>query len=155
MTYETLLVEVREGVASITLNRPEVRNALSATLIGELEHALATLEADPEARVIVLAGAGDTAFCVGADLKGVGDRGTTLQARETFSGLASILERMARMRTPLTAMRWPAAAGSRPAAISWWRPRTRSSGCPRSRSASCPSSSWPPSSAAWDASVAC
>ena len=103
MTYETLLVEVREGVASITLNRPEVRNALSATLIGELEHALATLEADPEARVIVLAGAGDTAFCVGADLKGVGDRGTTLQARETFSGLARILERMARMRTPLIA----------------------------------------------------
>ena len=103
MTYETLLVEVREGVASITLNRPEVRNALSATLIGELEHALATLEADPEARVIVLAGAGDTAFCVGADLKGVGDRGTTLQARETFSGLARILESMARMRTPLIA----------------------------------------------------
>ena len=103
MTFETLLVEVREGVASITLNRPEVRNVLSATLIGELEHALVTLEADPEARVIVLAGAGDTAFCVGADLKGVGDRGTTLQARETFSGLARILDRMARMRTPLIA----------------------------------------------------
>ncbi len=103
MTYETLLVEVREGVASITLNRPEVRNTLSATLIGELEHALATFEADPEARVIVLAGAGDKAFCAGADLKGVGDRGTTLQARETFGGLARILESMAQMRTPLIA----------------------------------------------------
>lgn len=103
MTYETLLVDVREGVASVTLNRPEVRNALSATLIRELEQALATLEADPEARVIVLAGAGDRAFCAGADLKGVADRGTTLQARETFGGLARILESMARMRTPLIA----------------------------------------------------
>ena len=81
MTYETLLVDVREGVASVTLNRPDVRNALSATLIRELEEALAALEADPEARVIVLAGAGDKAFCAGADLKGVADRGTTLQAR--------------------------------------------------------------------------
>ena len=69
MTYETLLVDVREGVASVTLNRPDVRNALSATLIRELEQALAALEADPEARVIVLAGAGDKAFCAGADLK--------------------------------------------------------------------------------------
>ena len=103
MTYETLLVDVREGVASVTLNRPDVRNALSATLIRELEQALAVLEADPEARVIVLAGAGDKAFCAGADLKGMADRGTTLQAREAFGGLARILESMARMRTPLIA----------------------------------------------------
>ncbi len=92
-----------DGVASLTLNRPHVRNALSATLIRELEQALGTLEADPGARVIVLAGAGDKAFCAGADLKGVGDRGTTLQAREAFGGLVRILEYMARMRTPLIA----------------------------------------------------
>ena len=103
MSYETLLVEVQDGVASVTLNRPDVRNALSATLIRELEQALAKLEADPAARVIVLSGAGDKAFCAGADLKGVGDRGTTLQARESFGGLARILEAMARMRTPVIA----------------------------------------------------
>ncbi len=103
MSYETLLVDVKDAVASVTLNRPEVRNALSATLIRELEQALATLEADPAARVIVLSGAGDKAFCAGADLKGVGDRGTTLQARESFGGLARILEAMARMRTPVIA----------------------------------------------------
>ena len=103
MSYETLLVDVRDGVASVTLNRPEVRNALSATLIRELEQALAKLEADQAARVIVLEGAGDKAFCAGADLKGVGDRGTTLQARESFGGLARILEAMARMKTPVIA----------------------------------------------------
>ncbi len=103
MSYETLLVDVQDGVASVVLNRPDVRNALSATLIRELEQALAKLEADPAARVIVLSGAGDKAFCAGADLKGVGDRGTTLQARESFGGLARILEAMARMRTPVIA----------------------------------------------------
>ena len=103
MSYETLLVDVKDGVASVTLNRPEVRNALNATLIRELEQALAALEADPAARVIVLEGAGDKAFCAGADLKGIGDRGTTLQARESFGGLARILEAMARMKTPVIA----------------------------------------------------
>jgi enoyl-CoA hydratase len=66
VSYETLLVNVQDGVASVTLNRPDVRNALSATLIGELEQALAALEADPAARVIALTGAGDKAFCAGA-----------------------------------------------------------------------------------------
>jgi enoyl-CoA hydratase/carnithine racemase len=103
VSYETLLVEVRDGVATLTLNRPEVRNALSRTMIAEIEAALRHLEADPEARVIVLQGAGDRAFCAGADLKGVGDRGTTLQARESFGGLARVLEAMARMRAPIIA----------------------------------------------------
>src|SRR5262245_48209840 len=72
-------------------------------MVAELEAALARFEADPAARVIVLAGAGDRAFCAGADLKGAGDRGTTLEARESFGGLARILEAMARMRTPVIA----------------------------------------------------
>jgi enoyl-CoA hydratase len=101
--YETLLTALDGGVARITLNRPDVRNALSRTMIEELTAALAAAEADPAARVIVLAGAGDRAFCAGADLKGVGDRGTTLQARESFGGLARILEAMTHMRTPVIA----------------------------------------------------
>jgi len=71
VTCETLLVTVADGVRLGDLNRPEVRNALNATMIGELEQALSALEADPEARVIVLAGAGDRAFRAGADLKGM------------------------------------------------------------------------------------
>jgi enoyl-CoA hydratase/carnithine racemase len=103
MAYETLLTSVTDGVARITLNRPDVRNALSRTLVEELGAALAAAEADPAAHVVVLAGAGDKAFCAGADLKGVGERGTTLQARESFGGLAKILEAMPRMRTPVIA----------------------------------------------------
>ena len=103
MIYETLLTSCADGVARIVLNRPEVRNALSRTLIDELAAALAAYEADPAARVVVLSGAGDKAFCAGADLKGVRDRGTTLQARESFSGLAKILETLPQMRTPVIA----------------------------------------------------
>ncbi|MBI3635733.1 MAG: enoyl-CoA hydratase/isomerase family protein [Candidatus Rokubacteria bacterium] len=103
MSWETLLTAVADGVARITLNRPDVRNALSRTMVRELATALAQFEGDEAARVIVLAGAGDRAFCAGADLRGVGDRGTTLEARESFSGLARILEAMARMRTPVIA----------------------------------------------------
>jgi enoyl-CoA hydratase len=103
MAYETLLTSVTDGVARVTLNRPDVRNALSRTLVEELGAALAAAEADPAAHVVVLAGAGDKAFCAGADLKGVGERGTTLQARESFGGLAKILEAMPRMRTPVIA----------------------------------------------------
>lgn len=103
MSEPVLLEELTGGVARLTLNRPEARNALNAALLGELEAALRRLEAEPTARVIVLRGAGERAFCAGADLKHVGDRGTTLQARESFGGLARILEHMARMRTPVIA----------------------------------------------------
>jgi enoyl-CoA hydratase len=103
VSYETLLLDVRDGVARVTLNRPEVRNALNQTLLRELDAALTALERDPAVRVIVLSGAGERAFCAGADLKGVGDRGTTLEARESFGGLARILEAIPRMRTPVIA----------------------------------------------------
>jgi enoyl-CoA hydratase len=103
VSYETLLTSSEDGVARIVLNRPEVRNALSRTVLDELGAALAAFEADATARVIVLSGAGDKAFCAGADLRGVGDRGTTLQARESFSALAKILERIPKMRTPVIA----------------------------------------------------
>ena len=62
------LYEVRNGAAWITLNRPHNRNALSAVLVNELYTHLATAQADPNVRAIVITGAGPT-FCAGADLK--------------------------------------------------------------------------------------
>ncbi len=139
MSYETLLFERAGGVARLTLSRPEVRNALNDTMIREVEAALQAVEADPTTRVLVLRGAGDKAFCAGADLRGVGDRGTPLQARESFSGLARVLDLMA--RTPIIAhvhgFALAGAAGWRRDVTSWWPPRTRSSGCSRSGSGCC------------------
>ena len=88
MTEPVLLAEVIDGVARLTLNRPAVRNALNEALLRELEAALRRLDDDAAVRVIVVRGAGDRAFCAGADLRRVGDRGTTLQARESFGGVS-------------------------------------------------------------------
>ena len=63
-----LLREDREGVATLTLNRPASLNALSEEMLGELQAALDALAADESIRVVVLAGAG-RAFCAGHDLK--------------------------------------------------------------------------------------
>jgi enoyl-CoA hydratase/carnithine racemase len=74
MADPLLLYAVEHGVARITLNRPERRNALSWALVDDLRAALARAKADPEVRVCVLTGAGDKAFCAGADLGGMADR---------------------------------------------------------------------------------
>jgi len=69
MADPTLLYEVSDREARLTLNRPERRNALSWELVGELRRAFAQAKADPDVRVCVLTGAGDKAFCAGADLR--------------------------------------------------------------------------------------
>ena len=67
--YETILYEVLDNVATLTLNRPQVYNALSPTLIQEITKAIQAAEADSTVRVVVMSGVGDKAFCSGADLK--------------------------------------------------------------------------------------
>src|SRR5919109_3900736 len=68
MPYETLLYEVDQGVATITLNRPAVLNAINPQMIEELQAALYTVKDDASVRAVVLTGAG-RGFCSGADLK--------------------------------------------------------------------------------------
>ncbi len=69
MAYENILFEISDGVATITLNRPTVYNALSAALIKEITVAVEASASDTAVRVIVLTGVDDKAFCSGADLK--------------------------------------------------------------------------------------
>ncbi|WP_030168022.1 MULTISPECIES: enoyl-CoA hydratase/isomerase family protein [Actinomycetes] len=64
----TVLVAADGPIRTLTLNRPQRRNALNAELIADLDQALSAAEADPDAAAIVLAGAGPS-FCAGADLK--------------------------------------------------------------------------------------
>jgi len=65
--YRKILYEMRDGVARITLNRPEKRNALDGELVGELKAAFSASSSDDACRVVLLTGAG-TDFCSGADL---------------------------------------------------------------------------------------
>lgn len=79
MSYSEILYEVRGPVARITLNRPEKRNPLGPTTIGELLHALDGAKSDESVRVIVLTGAGKV-FSAGGDLSSMGSGGTPLQS---------------------------------------------------------------------------
>ncbi len=65
--FETIRVGVEGGVATITLARPKVKNAFNDVMLDELLEAYGALEDDPEVRVVVLTGEGDS-FCAGADL---------------------------------------------------------------------------------------
>ena len=72
MTYECLLYEVKDGIATLTLNRPERLNALGGTLRQDLHDAVTRAGADPEVRVMVVTGAGK-GFCSGGDVKAMGE----------------------------------------------------------------------------------
>ncbi|SVC76928.1 uncharacterized protein METZ01_LOCUS329782, partial [marine metagenome] len=68
-----LMESVGNGIATLTMNRPAARNALTPQMMAGLREALPRLAADPSVRVVVLTGAGG-AFCSGGDVKGFADR---------------------------------------------------------------------------------
>ncbi len=70
MGYELVSYEVADGVATVMLNNPEKRNMLSGQMLAELLDAIRTARDSEEVRAVVLTGAGDKAFCAGADLGG-------------------------------------------------------------------------------------
>jgi naphthoate synthase len=73
--YADIRYETAEGIAKITINRPEVRNAFRPTTLYELSHAFNVARDDAEVGVIILTGAGDQAFCSGGDQRIRGDAG--------------------------------------------------------------------------------
>jgi enoyl-CoA hydratase/carnithine racemase len=72
MTYECLIYEVKDAVATLTLNRPDRLNALGGTLRDDLHDAIARSAADPEVRVMIITGAGK-GFCAGGDVKAMNE----------------------------------------------------------------------------------
>lgn len=68
-SFEQLQVVVQDGIATVTLDRPDRYNALGARIVDELKVALDEIEKDAEARAMILTGAGERAFCSGVDLK--------------------------------------------------------------------------------------
>jgi enoyl-CoA hydratase/carnithine racemase len=67
MNYETLIIEKKESIAVLTLNRPP-NNAVSYTMLQEIEQALEELASDKDVRVLIITGAGDRCFCAGMDV---------------------------------------------------------------------------------------
>jgi E-phenylitaconyl-CoA hydratase len=84
-SFETLLYEVDDGVATLTLNRPERHNAFNTTMAGELAAAWDAIKRDPEVVCAIVTGAGERAFCTGMDVADVASGQATdtgVQARE-------------------------------------------------------------------------
>ncbi|MGH6959522.1 MAG: enoyl-CoA hydratase [Dongiaceae bacterium] len=97
-----LLRQDRDGIATLTLNRPRQYNALSEALIGELEAALASLAASPDIRVVVVAGRG-VAFCAGHDLKEMRTHRDKAYFVELFARCSRMMLGLSRLPQPVIA----------------------------------------------------
>lgn len=102
MPYETLLVQIDERVATVTINRPDKRNALNATVRRELVDALRALRGEEEVRVVVLTGAGERAFVAGADIGEFADR-TPIEQRAAMDA-PRVFDEVAAFPKPVIAM---------------------------------------------------
>jgi enoyl-CoA hydratase/carnithine racemase len=103
MAFENILSEREDGVATVTINRPDARNALSSAIIEELNAAFSEIAGDESVRFAILRGAGDVAFCAGADLKEVAALNDIPARRRYFGGVANLLETIHRMPQPAIA----------------------------------------------------
>lgn len=108
---DTVLYEVSDGLATITLNRPEAMNAMNVAAKVALRDAAETAAADPAVRAVLLTAAGDRAFCVGQDLK----EHVGLLMADQESGTSETMNTVRDHYNPivraLTGMRKPVVAG--------------------------------------------
>ncbi len=102
MAYETVLVDIEEAVAVVTINRPKQLNALNSQTLTELNEAMTELGANSEVRAIILTGAGERAFIAGADIKEMAGKSPREGRRFAELGLA-LLERIESLDQPVLA----------------------------------------------------
>ncbi len=113
MAYETILFEVADNVARITLNRPDAANSLNGAMAHDLMKAAIRCDEDPEIRAVLLTGSGKM-FCAGGDLKTFAGFGDEIGARlkELTVYLHAATARFARMDAPLVVAVNGVAAGA-------------------------------------------
>jgi enoyl-CoA hydratase/carnithine racemase len=102
MTDEVLWA-VDDGVATVTINRPERRNSMSWGVMSGLREMVARAKDDPDVRVVVLTGAGDKAFCAGADLTGMRGDSSFLEVHDGRGELARLFNEMYALGKPTVA----------------------------------------------------
>jgi enoyl-CoA hydratase len=100
MPYETLLIEIKDQVALVRLNRPQALNALNSQLMQELADALSAMDHDPEVRCIVLTGS-EKAFAAGADIKEMAQKSFAEMFTEAL--FAEEFDAIGRLRKPIIA----------------------------------------------------
>lgn len=92
MATAPVLVSEKAGIISITINRPEARNSLNAQTIQLLTDAFRGVTNNPNARCVVLAGAGTEAFCAGADIAELVSNPSPASRRSFFDAIATLIE---------------------------------------------------------------
>ena len=92
----SIRVDISESIATLTIDRPEVKNALDLATVGEIRTALQTLAATPDAGVLIITGAGDAAFVSGADINDIRARGRDEGLAAINSSLFAEIERFPR-----------------------------------------------------------
>ena len=103
MPYQTLLREQTGAVALVTLNRPEVLNALNTAVFDDLEAVFTDLAADPSVRAILLTGAGEKAFAAGADIRELAETDAVSGEAKALRG-QRVFDHIERSRTPVIAL---------------------------------------------------
>jgi enoyl-CoA hydratase len=105
MNFENIILEKRDGIARIILNRPEVLNALNVAILVEIRKALDVIQEDDSIGVVVLTGEG-RAFSVGVDLKSIGGRklGGGSVGEEINQAARSLIQAMEKLSKPIIAM---------------------------------------------------
>jgi enoyl-CoA hydratase/carnithine racemase len=103
MPYDSLLYDVADHVARVTINRPDKRNSLSWTVMTELRDAFGAAKTDTDVRVVVLTGAGDKAFCAGADLSGMAEGAGYAALHDARGELARLFREMWDLGKPIIA----------------------------------------------------
>jgi 2-(1,2-epoxy-1,2-dihydrophenyl)acetyl-CoA isomerase len=111
MSYETILYDLNDGVATITLNRPDKYNAFTDTMISEVKKAIKTAGRDDEVRAVVITGAG-RGFCAGQDLADVGDRGDIAFLDHLRDKYNPMILALSRLEKPIVGAINGAAAGA-------------------------------------------
>jgi enoyl-CoA hydratase len=96
MMFNTIRVEVSESIATLTIDRPDVKNALNLETIQECRAALSTLAADDTVGVLIITGAGESAFVSGADINDIRARGRDAGLAAINSSLFAEVERFPR-----------------------------------------------------------
>ena len=96
MPYANIHSDVTESIATLTIDRPDVRNALDFETVREVRDALQTLAADPQVGVLILTGAGEAAFVSGADINDIRARGRDEGLAAINSSLFAEIERFPR-----------------------------------------------------------
>ena len=98
---DEILYTIKDGIATVTMNRPEKRNALNTALLDGMTNIFQRIETDPEVRVVVIRGEGK-AFCSGLDLRELSSR--QAGGGDPESGVTKVFQQIERSRHPTIAM---------------------------------------------------